>query len=69
MGQILARAWEILSRRVDNFLFGIALTIAGIGLITLYSATDQSYARLSSQAMSLPIHSTGWPMAAWMRSG
>ena len=53
MGQILARAWEILSRRVDNFLFGIALTIAGIGLITLYSATDQSYARLSSQAMSL----------------
>ena len=49
----LVRLWELLSRRVDSFLLGIALTITGIGLITLFSATDQSVARLSSQAMNL----------------
>jgi rod shape determining protein RodA len=53
MAQILARLWEVLSRRIDSFLFGVALTIAGIGLVTLFSATDQSVARLSSQAISL----------------
>ena len=53
MGQLLARLWEILSRRVDSFLFGVALTIAGIGLITLFSASDQNFARLWSQLSSL----------------
>jgi rod shape determining protein RodA len=53
MAQWLARLWELLSRRIDSFLFGVALTIAGIGLITLFSATDQSISRLSSQAISL----------------
>jgi len=53
MVQLFARFWEVLSRRIDSFLFGVALTIAGIGLITLFSATDQSLARLSNQAMSL----------------
>jgi len=53
MGQILARVWEILSRRVDSFLFGVALTIAGVGLITLFSASDQNVARLWSQLSSL----------------
>ncbi len=53
MAQWLARSWELLSRRIDSFLFGVALTIAGIGLITLFSASDQSVARMSSQAISL----------------
>ena len=53
MAQFLARLWEFLTRRIDSFLFGVALSIAGVGLITLFSATDQSMARLSSQAMSL----------------
>jgi rod shape determining protein RodA len=53
MGQFLARVWEILSRRVDSFLFGVALTIAGVGLITLFSAADQSVARVWSQVTSL----------------
>jgi rod shape determining protein RodA len=53
MVHILSRLWEVLSRRIDSFLFGIALTIAGVGLITLFSASDQSVARLSSQATSL----------------
>jgi rod shape determining protein RodA len=53
MAQFLGRLWEALTRRVDNFLFGVALTIAGVGLITLFSASDQSIPRLSSQAISL----------------
>ena len=53
MGQFLGRVWEFLSRRVDSFLLGVALTIAGVGLITLFSASDQSVQRLSSQAISL----------------
>jgi rod shape determining protein RodA len=53
MGQLLARLWELLSRRVDSFLFGVALTIVGIGLITLFSAADQNVARLWSQLSSL----------------
>jgi len=53
MGQFLARVWDILSRRIDSFLFGVALAIAGVGLITLFSAADQSIARVWSQATSL----------------
>jgi len=53
MAQILGRLWEFLSRRVDSFLLGVALTIAGVGLITLFSAADQSLARVWSQVWSL----------------
>jgi rod shape determining protein RodA len=53
MANFLARVWDVLTRRVDSFLFGIAMAIAGIGLVTLFSAVDQSVARMSSQAMSL----------------
>jgi len=53
MANFLARLWEVLARRIDSFLFGIALAIAGVGLITLFSATDQSVARVTSQALNL----------------
>ena len=53
MARWLAQLWELLTRRVDSFLFGVALTIAGVGLITLFSASDQSLQRLSGQAISL----------------
>jgi len=49
----LARAWQLLTRRIDAFLMTAALGIVGVGLITLFSASDQSVARVSSQAMSL----------------
>jgi rod shape determining protein RodA len=49
----LARAWELLARRVDSYLLSAALAIAGIGLVTLFSASDQSVARVTSQAGSL----------------
>jgi len=53
MGNVLTRFWEVLTTKVDSFLFGIAMAIAGVGLITLFSATDQSIARITSQGTSL----------------
>jgi rod shape determining protein RodA len=53
MTNFLGRVWEVLTRRIDGFLLAVALTIVGVGLVTLYSATDQSLARLSTQATSL----------------
>jgi len=55
MARFLAQLWEVLSRRIDSFLFGIALAIVGVGFVTLFSAADQSFARLSSQASSLAV--------------
>ena len=53
MVNFLARAWEVFARRIDGFLLAVALSIVGIGLVTLFSATDQSLARVSTQATSL----------------
>jgi rod shape determining protein RodA len=53
MLNVLTRLWEVLTSKVDSFLFGIAMAIAGVGLITLFSALDQSVARLMTQASSL----------------
>src|SRR5204863_8755233 len=53
MVNILSRVWEVLTSKVDSFLFGIAIAIAGVGLITLFSAMDQNAARIMSQATSL----------------
>ena len=53
MGTFLARAWEVLTRRIDTMLFACALAIVGVGLVTLFSAADQSITRVTSQAMSL----------------
>ena len=53
MGAVLQRVWEALTRRIDSMLFGSALAIVGVGLVTLFSAADQSVARVTSQVMSL----------------
>jgi len=50
---LLARLWELLARPVDSYLMSAALAIVGIGLVTLFSASDQSVARVTSQAASL----------------
>ena len=52
MGELLTRAWETLTRRIDNFLFGCALALVCVGLVTLYSASDQSAARVTTQVLS-----------------
>jgi rod shape determining protein RodA len=53
MGSLIQRVWEVLTRRIDSMLFACALAIVGVGLVTLFSAADQSIARVTSQAMSL----------------
>jgi len=52
---VLSQLWEVLARRVDSLLFGCALAIVGVGLITLFSASDQSIARVSTQATSFGL--------------
>ena len=49
----LSRLWEVLTRRVDTMLFGCAAAIVGVGLVTLFSASDQSMARITSQLASV----------------
>jgi rod shape determining protein RodA len=53
MAALFARLWNLFTRRVDNFLLGIALTLAVVGLATLYSATDQNLGRVAAQAGNL----------------
>jgi rod shape determining protein RodA len=53
LGAILGKIWQLIVRRVDSYLIAAALAIAGVGMITLVSASDQSVARLTSQALSL----------------
>jgi rod shape determining protein RodA len=47
--------WEVLGRRVDSFLMAGALAIVGVGLVTLFSASDQNLARVTSQAGALGL--------------
>jgi rod shape determining protein RodA len=51
--EFLGRMWKGLTKRIDRFLFGCALTLVGVGLVTLFSAADQSMARVTTQLMSL----------------
>ena len=50
--EFFSRFWQLLTRRIDSFLFGCALALVGVGLVTLFSAADQSVARVTTQAMS-----------------
>ena len=51
--EFAGRVWEAVTRRIDNFLFACALALVGVGLVTLFSASDQSAARVTSQVLSL----------------
>ena len=53
MTELIKQLAVLLVRRLDGFLLGIALTIAGLGLLVLYSATDASTTRVSGQALNL----------------
>ena len=50
---LLAKIWERLARPVDNLLMAAAVALVGVGLVTLFSATEQNAARVTSQAISL----------------
>ena len=49
----VGRLWEVLARRVDSFLMASAVAIVGVGLVALFSASDQNFARVTSQLASL----------------
>ena len=51
----LWRVWEFVARRIDRFLFGITMAIVGVGLVTLFSAADQSVDRVRAQLASLAV--------------
>ena len=51
--EFVQRAWDVLTRRIDSMLFACALSIVGVGLVTLFSAADQSVVRVMSQSTSL----------------
>jgi len=53
MLNFISRLWEVLTRRVDTMLFGCAAAIVGVGLVTLFSASDQNLARITSQLGSV----------------
>jgi rod shape determining protein RodA len=56
MGNVFAlfgKIWERLARPVDNLLMAGAVALVGVGLVTLFSATEQNLARVTSQAISL----------------
>jgi rod shape determining protein RodA len=53
MLNFLSRLWEVLTRRIDTMLFASALAIVGVGLVTLFSAADESIPRVTSQLASI----------------
>ncbi|CAG1005667.1 Peptidoglycan glycosyltransferase MrdB [Burkholderiales bacterium] len=61
---VVVRLWEVLVRRIDRPLFAIAMVIVGAGLVTLFSAADQSAARVTNQGVSLVVALTAmWVIA------
>ena len=55
MLEFAARFWEFLVRRIDRSLFGIVMALVAVGFVTLFSAADQSLARLGNQLASLAV--------------
>ena len=56
---VAGRLWEVLVRRIDRPLLALALSIVAVGFVTLFSAADQSVARMTNQAVSLCCISAG----------
>ena len=55
MLEFAARFWEFLVRRIDRPLFGIVIALVAVGFVTLFSAVDQSVARVGNQLASLVV--------------
>ena len=55
MLEFAARFWEFLVRRIDRSLFGIVMALVAVGFVTLFSAADQSVARVGNQLASLAV--------------
>jgi rod shape determining protein RodA len=55
LGEIATRLWEVLVRRIDVPLFALVMATVAVGFVTLFSAADQSVARMTNQAVSLGV--------------
>jgi len=55
MLEFATRFWEFLVRRIDRALFGIVMALVAVGFVTLFSAADQSVARVGNQLASLIV--------------
>lgn len=53
--ELAARVWEFVARPVDRYLFVVTMAIVSVGLVTLFSATDQSADRMRAQLASLAV--------------
>ena len=49
----LPHLWTVFVSRIDGFLLAVAMGIVGVGLITLYSATEYSLSRVTNQLLSM----------------
>ncbi len=52
---LVGRSWAALVRPIDGFLLAVALGIAVIGLIVLFSATEHSPTRVTAQLANLGV--------------
>jgi rod shape determining protein RodA len=52
---MIARLWQRFTGNIDGTLLAIVALIVTLGMITLYSATDENQARMTSQVVNLGI--------------
>jgi rod shape determining protein RodA len=52
---VIARLWQRFTGNIDGALLAIVALIVTLGMITLYSATDENQARMTSQLVNLGI--------------
>jgi rod shape determining protein RodA len=52
---MIARLWQRFTGNIDGTLLAIVALIVTLGMITLYSATDENQARMTSQLVNLGI--------------
>jgi rod shape determining protein RodA len=52
---VIARLWQRFTGNIDGALLAIVALIVTLGMITLYSATDENQARMTSQFVNLGI--------------
>jgi rod shape determining protein RodA len=52
---LLGRAWMVFVRPLDAMLLAVALGIAAVGLLVLFSATEQSAVRVTAQMTNLGL--------------
>jgi len=52
---MIARVWQRFAGNIDGLLLAIVALIVGLGMITLYSATNESPTRMTAQLVNLAV--------------